>query len=100
MVMNRLMVNQTPKDGLIIRDIMVESFWKESDARMKVLDKASMTNKKRAQYMAQFTEEFAIAMYFYDMGLLKEDDKELAHAVWRRFFMEDEHPDGPRIELV
>ena len=41
---------------------------------------------------------FKAALLIYDLGILG-NDKELANAVWRRFFLRDE-PDFEKIEIL
>lgn len=70
--------------GRIVRNSMVEALWQDCDGRAKNL--ADMASSVRSKNIVGISEEFQAALFVYDEGLLG-GDKELANALWRRFFL-------------
>jgi len=70
--------------GMEVRNALVEALWQDCELRAKAIgDQASSVRSKQ---ILQISEEFQAALFIYDEGLLG-GDKELANALYRRFFL-------------
>jgi len=78
----RLMSEGDP--GRMVRNSMVEALWVDCDSRAKAI--GDIASSVRTKTIANIAEEFQAALFIYDEGLLG-DDKQLANALWRRFFL-------------
>jgi len=91
--------------GRSLRNFVVEALWQDCDARAKLV--GDMSSSARTTMINDMAEEFQVALFVYDEGLLG-GDMDLAGALWRRFFLsqpleEDEDrplPDPEKIELL
>lgn len=72
------------KEGRSVRNYMVEALWQDCDARAKLVGDMAATT--RSKEICDIGEEFQAALFIYDEGLVG-DDKDLANALWRRFFL-------------
>lgn len=72
--------------GEFIRNCIVEAMWRDAVLRTKKMapEKRSTINRQ----MEQISGQFQYSIVAYDEGLMT-DDKQLASAVWRRFFEMD-----------
>ncbi|XP_059090420.1 ubiquinol-cytochrome-c reductase complex assembly factor 1-like [Tigriopus californicus] len=95
MVSVRLLANEGP-EGFQIRNAMIESWWMDCEHRIKQLGQIHRETKKSG--IKTIFEEFQASIFIYDEGLLG-DDKQLANAVWRRFFLGAE-PDPEKIAIL
>lgn len=92
MVSVRLLADEA-QEGLMIRNAMIESWWMDCEHRIKQLGYIQRDAKRSG--IKTIFEEFQADIFIYDEGLLG-DDKRLANAVWRRFFLGAE-PDPEKI---
>lgn len=91
--------------GRSLRNFVVEALWVDCDGRAKLV--GDMSSSARTTMVNDMAEEFQVALFVYDEGLLG-GDMDLAGALWRRFFLsqpleEDEElppPDPEKIELL
>jgi len=91
--------------GRSLRNFVVEALWMDCDARAKLV--GDMSSSARTSMVNDMAEEFQVALFVYDEGLLG-GDMDLAASLWRRFFLsqpleEDEQqplPDPEKIELL
>jgi len=86
--------------GREVRNAMVEALWQDCETRAKSI--GDLAASVRSQQIIDMSEEFQAALFVYDEGLLS-GDKELANALWRRFFLsmkEDEEKQAPDMEKV
>lgn len=70
----------------LIRNGIVEAMWQDAVLRTKKL--AATKRSTINQQIEEISGQFQYAIVAYDEGLMK-DDKQLASAVWRRFFNAD-----------
>jgi len=96
MMCNRLMVGQL-HDASRVKTVLMKALWEDVMERIKLL--ADIPAKKRKENIMDLNFEFQAALMMYDCALLNNDDKEIAAALWRRFFLE-ESLDPPRLELL
>ena len=54
---------------------------------------------ERSEAIAEMSEQFNAALLIYDEGALG-DDKALANAIWRRFFICRPDPDAEKLEML
>jgi len=89
--------------GRQTRNAIVEALWLDCDLRAKSI--GDMPASMRSKQITSISEEFQAALFVYDEGLLA-GDKELANALWRRFFLsmrdneENQTPDMEKIALL
>jgi len=86
--------------GRETRNAMVEALWHDCEFRAKSI--GDLPSSLRSKQVLQLSEEFQAALFIYDEGLLG-GDKELANALWRRFFLsirESEKAQEPDMEKV
>jgi len=89
--------------GREVRNAMVEALWQDCESRAKSI--GEMATSIRSQKIIEISEEFQAALFVYDDGIMG-DDKELANALWRRFFLsmreseENQVPDMEKIALL
>lgn len=86
--------------GRSTRNAMVEALWQDCDQRAKSI--GDMAASARSKQILSISEEFQAALFVYDEGLVG-GDKELANALWRRFFLsmqEDEEQKVPDMEKL
>lgn len=89
--------------GRSTRNAMVEALWQDCDQRAKSI--GDMAASARSKQILAISEEFQAALFVYDEGLVG-GDKELANALWRRFFLsmrddeEDQVPDMNEVALL
>jgi len=88
--------------GRSLRNFVVEALWQDCDSRAKLV--GDMSGSSRSKQINDMAEEFQVALFVYDEGLLGTDI-DLANALWRRFFLsqrEDEEfiPDPEKIEKL
>lgn len=81
MLMVRAMAER--EHGQIIRNGIVAALWTDALERSKSLAPGSMRLIKKQ--IEELSEQFQYAIVSYDEGLTK-DDKQLASALWKRFF--------------
>ncbi|GLH11754.1 Protein of unknown function [Gryllus bimaculatus] len=84
------------KEGRFLRNRIIEAMWEDVSTRAKKLDVHSLANFR--EQMNILSEQFQAAIIGYDEGLLSED-RELAGAIWRRFFRQ-ECSDPEQIECL
>jgi len=85
------------KDCQEVRNWMVKIFWDDCDARAKEVGEKNTT--ERSEAIAEISEQFNAALLIYDEGMLG-DDKALANAIWRRFFLCRADPDAEKLEML
>lgn len=86
--------------GRSTRNAMVEALWQDCDQRAKSI--GDMAASARSKQILSISEEFQAALFVYDEGLVG-GDKELANALWRRFFLsmqDDEEKQIPDMEKL
>ncbi|ESN93454.1 hypothetical protein HELRODRAFT_88673, partial [Helobdella robusta] len=71
------------KDGLALRNSIINYMWQDIDKKTKKLGVSTMTARREG--VMDISEQFKAALFSYDEGLLG-DDKQLAGALWRNFF--------------
>lgn len=84
MVLTRVMAHtQDTEEGRALRNIIVEALWSDTNIRARQLcaDNPSMARSQ----LQELSEQFQMALIVYDDGLAG-NDKELASALWERFF--------------
>lgn len=69
--------------GVLIRNNMVETLW--SDAMVRTKSLAPGESRQVKKQIKELSGQFQYAIISYDEGLTK-DDKQLASALWKRFF--------------
>lgn len=94
MLMVRAMAER--EHGQIIRNGIVAALWTDALERSKSLAPGSMRLIKKQ--IEELSEQFQYAIVSYDEGLTK-DDKQLASALWKRFFQSN-CDDYEHIELL
>jgi len=75
---------QEGREGIILRNFMVEFFWEDLDKKMKKLG-TMLTSTTRREGIQELSERFKASLFAYDEGLMG-DDKVLAGCVWRTLF--------------
>lgn len=85
------------QDGRFMRNTIVEAMWTDVSSRAKKL--AAHNPSRVRQQTEMLSQQFQAALINYDEGLLG-DDKTLAGALWRRFFVKEETCDLEKIELL
>jgi len=86
--------------GKLVRNAIVEALWMDCENRAKSI--GDMAVSARNKHIVALSEEFQAALFVYDEGLMG-GDKELANALWRRFFLsmhEEEENQVPDMEKV
>lgn len=71
------------EQGEIIRNTIVETLWQDVTVRANTL--APDDSRKIKKQIDELTGQLQYAIILYDEGLTK-DDKQLASALWTRFF--------------
>lgn len=98
MVLTRVMAhNNDEEQGRILRNVIVEALWTDTNARSKAL-MADNPAALRSQ-LQELSQQFQMALIIYDDGLAG-NDKELASALWERFFAKKCHDYGHLEDLV
>lgn len=85
------------EDGRFMRNTIVEAMWTDVSSRAKKLGAHNPSRVR--QQTEQLSHQFQAALINYDEGL-QGDDKALAGALWRRFFVKEEACDLVNIELL
>jgi len=75
---------QEGKEGVMLRNFMIEFFWEDLDKKMKKLG-TMMSSTTRREGIQELSETFKASLFAYDEGLMS-DDKVLAGCVWRTLF--------------
>jgi cytochrome b pre-mRNA-processing protein 3 len=88
---------QEGKEGLIMRNYMIEYFWQDLDKKARKLS-TMMSTTMRQESIQNLSEQFKASLFSYDEGLLG-DDKALAGALWRNLF-EKKSDDAEHIEAM
>jgi len=70
------------EEGRRVRNAIVETLWRDADAKSKKLG-GSLSSGRRKEQLNEFYEQFIAALFLYDEGL-QSSDKVLAGALWRR----------------
>lgn len=85
------------EDGRFMRNTIVEAMWTDVSSRAKKLGAHNPSRVR--QQTEELSHQFQAALINYDEGLLG-DDKTLAGALWRRFFVKEDACDLEKIELL
>ncbi|XP_044730357.1 ubiquinol-cytochrome-c reductase complex assembly factor 1 [Chrysoperla carnea] len=72
-------------DGRTIRNAMIEALWTDVQRRGK---KLLIPSSELSRQINELAAQFNAALIGYDEGLLSEDDRILAGALWRRIFQQ------------
>jgi len=86
--------------GRTTRNAIIEALWQDCDQRAKSI--SDLPSSIRTKQILDISEQFQAALFVYDEGLVG-GDKELANALWRRFFLsqrESEEKQVPDMEKV
>lgn len=75
--------SEAGQDGRFLRNSIVEAMWADVQTRSKKLSQDNPSAARRQ--VAILAEQFQATLINYDEGLCS-DDKQLASALWRRFF--------------
>ncbi|KAL4716645.1 hypothetical protein ACJJTC_008280 [Scirpophaga incertulas] len=70
-------------DGHFVRNCIIEALWADVGNKIKLLEGANPSIARKQ--VSELSEQFQAALVAYDEGL--SDDKILAAAVWRRFYL-------------
>ncbi|KAI9587079.1 ubiquinol-cytochrome-c reductase complex assembly factor 1 [Glossina fuscipes] len=76
--------SESGEDGRFMRNCIVEAMWGDVNTRAKKL--GSISSSRIRQQIEELSEQFQAALIAYDEGIMSED-RVLATALWRRFFV-------------
>lgn len=85
------------EDGRFMRNTIVEAMWTDVSSRAKKLGAHNPSRVR--QQTEQLSQQFQAALINYDEGL-QGDDRTLAAALWRRFFVKADAVDLASVELL
>jgi len=89
---------QEGREGEVLRNMLMEYFWQDLDKKTRKLG-PMMSSQVRREGIQILSERFKDALYAYDEGL-QGDDKALAGALWRTFFLRSEDVDAHQLETM